>query len=212
MAERMDPADVAPDGAPNATLSITLTAPPMEARDADYQAAVASQKKARKEADAATARAEQELANREKCLVVERAARESQTMKPTTVTKARELPQSHEIPPVTNGDPVNVVSDLTPGVNSYGGTGWVAVHEDKKTKKRSYSVAYDENWGGHTERNVALSRLTVRDLGPVFLPTPKPKRACTERVPPAPVNPQPPKPRCLLEALAHGDPGWEWQR
>jgi hypothetical protein len=211
MAKRKQTAGGAPLGAPYAATDDTLTATLAPVYDRDHDAAVASQKKAQKEADAASARVKHERANRDKCHEFERAARESQTMNPTMVTTAPpNLTHQPKKPAVTNGEPVTVALDLTPGVNSYGGTGWVTVLEDETTNKKSYSVAYDENSGSRTERNVALWRLTVRDLGPVFLPTPKPKRACTERVPLAPADLQPAKPNCLLDELAHGwKRGWK---
>jgi hypothetical protein len=126
----------------------------------------------------------------------------------TTAKPARSGTENYE---VRVGCFVEVAPDLSPGMCSHGGKGFVKAVASNGT----YAVEYLNNFGGHTESGVKLCRLTELPLSS-WLAAKRPTRERPKRPPQnslstntRPLTAQP-KERSLLDELEYGlKRGWK---
>jgi hypothetical protein len=133
--------------------------------DDSYKKAAKAQKKAEKEADVLAARALLELTNKRKCHKLEQLTRNKQSKASELTTPSMNVKENQCVlrpGDITIGSFVSVASDLSPGMCSYGGNGFVT-DVDGDGVFRMCTVKYDAcgSSGGKTEANVCYSRLTV---------------------------------------------------
>ena len=96
--------------------------------DDSYKKAAKAQKKAKKEAEALAARALLELTNKRKCHELEQLTRNKQSKASEITTPSMKVKGNQQaLGPgdISLGSYVNVASDLSPGMCSYGGNGFV---------------------------------------------------------------------------------------
>ena len=124
---------------------------------------MAAQRKVRKEALQATVRAGTELDNKRRCIEKERSEQAKQT-NASSLTTAKAPPAKatmNQSSPVLIEVYIRVEPDLSPGMLSYGGTGWLIAFDESGVE-----VKYDEcsGLGGNFEKGVPFSRITVLPL------------------------------------------------
>jgi Transposase len=130
--------------------------------DEGYKKAAKAQKKAEKEAETLAARALVELTNKRKCHELEQATRNKQTKASKLTTPSMKVAGNQAPLDITPGSYVYVAPDLSPGMCSYGGNGFVT-EVDGDGILRMFTVKYNEcgSSGGMTESDICYSRLTV---------------------------------------------------
>ena len=131
-------------------------------KDESYKKAARAQKKAEKEAATLAARALLELTNKRKCHELEQATRNKQSKVSELTTPSMKLQGNQARVDITPGSYVYVAPDLSPGMCSYGGNGFVT-DVDGDGILRMFAVKYNEcgSSGGMTESDICYSRLTV---------------------------------------------------
>ena len=134
-----------------------------------------AEQKAKKDAAKASQRALAELTNKARCVEFERATRTQQTSL-NNLTIAEPPPSRHRTYEILKGAYVFVEPDLSPGVCSHGGLGFVT-GVDKTAGATLFTVEYDASSNnGRTETNVRYSRLTEKPYT-ITLVTARPARS-----------------------------------
>ena len=132
----------------------------IEGEDEGHKAATKAAVKVANDAEKARKRAAEEFANKRKCVELEREtlSKQSDASNLTTATPAPFGIQKVEI---TAGSYVFVEADLSPGMCSHGGTGFVTEVQGEGVQ-RTFAVKYDQSTagGGKEESGISYSRLT----------------------------------------------------
>jgi hypothetical protein len=130
--------------------------------DESYKNAAKAQKKLSRKAASSSARALTELTNKRKCHELEQATRNKQSKASELTTPSLKLVQANQsVLDVCVGSYVEVEEDLSPGMCSHGGTGFV-IAVDGDDVFLTFTVKYNECGpsGGQTEAGIGYSRIT----------------------------------------------------
>jgi len=150
----------------------------------DIDTANQSQKKIDKQAKGMAVAAADEFENKLRCIEFERCIRKNDSrisLLTTPAPPAKMVHGSEHCCPIRVGEYVNVSEDLSEGVMSHGGTGWVKA-VDGTYPSWMLTIEYTECSGaarGRTEKQVPIRRVTVI---PMPLSRPRPTRAAPKGI------------------------------
>jgi len=134
--------------------------------DEDAKSAEKARKKMARKASEAMARSKSKLGNKRRCIDFEKKVRQQEThTSELTTAPALAAAQKATKWTVGVGCRVQVADDLTPGMCSFGGTGYIQAFSGSDNSHRTFTVKYDEFEAGGTEHGIEYSRLTEVLLG-----------------------------------------------